>query len=92
MNDDPDKTGSTQYRTVFDSPDSKTEFSGLLYFAPRSMAMYLVNTGKGLSLEARKNTGTRSYEIDVKTEHARIRLSVRKEIYRDDSWFPAFRE
>jgi hypothetical protein len=92
ITDDPARSGLMQIHVWFVSPTPNTQFTGLLYFSPKTMTVFLANAPKELELESRKNPASRSYELDIKSLDSRIRLSVKKEIYVNDSWIRAFNE
>ena len=85
---DPAQAGITVNGVLYDNPDHNKEFDGLIYFGPRSFAVYLVDA-LAYRLEYHKNDAGKSYDIDIIGPNTRLSLSLRKEILAD-GWITSF--
>src|SRR5262249_18637981 len=65
----------------FDAPAGAIKFIGLLYFAPHSFSVRLVDVEDDLDIESSKNYDTKQYELSISNPAARFILAVTKEVY-----------
>jgi hypothetical protein len=88
----PFDSGISRMGVTFDSAVGRIDFSGILYFAPWSVSMHLVNVPKEWMLESRRNHDLKTYEFDLSNSTARVRFVITKEVYAEGLWVKAFSE
>ena len=91
-NMDPDRVGFWDFPVVFASPAPVLSFSGMIWFGPKNFTLLLGSVPHDLSIEARKDAATKTYQVDVVNKEARVRFSIRKEVLVADSWVTEFSE
>lgn len=89
---DPTGDGTFELKATFDSSQPPLGFSAMVWFGSHNFSLYLGNAPADMTIESRKNVDAKAYEIDISTQDARMRLSVRKDIDQDGSWIADFDE
>jgi hypothetical protein len=89
---DPDRVGTVEMGIRFVSSEPTLPFSGLMWFGPSNFSLYIGDAASDLSIETWRNIATKAYEVDIKNANARMRFSIRKEVYVGESWIDEFDE
>jgi hypothetical protein len=77
----PDETMVDRRHIEFDAPTGAINLIGLMYFAPRSFSVHIVDAAEDLDIESRKDHETKQYEVSFRNAVARVSLAITKEIY-----------
>jgi hypothetical protein len=77
----PDESMVDRRHIEFDAPTEAINFIGLMYFAPRSFSVHIVDAAEDLDIESRKDHETKQYEVSFRNPVARVSLAITKEIY-----------
>jgi len=78
-NHDLGKAGNTSTRTAFDTSDIRKEFTGIIYFGPKSFTVFIADAPT-YRIDFHKDKANKSYEIEIVSSESRINLSLRKEV------------
>jgi hypothetical protein len=82
--------GVSRMGVDFDSAGPKLDLSGILFFGPWSVTLYVVNVPAEAVLESRRNSELKAYEIEFRNSVARLRLVITKEVNVGGLWVKAF--
>jgi hypothetical protein len=76
---DPDQAGMTFDGVAFESSDVRKEFSGIVYFAPKSFSVYITDV-PDFKIGYRKDHAKKSHEVDIMNSTSRLNISLQKEV------------
>jgi hypothetical protein len=72
------------------NPSKSLNFTGIAFFAPMTLTVYLASVEKDLKIASESNFLTRTYKVEIKNAQAALRISIVKEFYSNGRWVNAF--
>jgi hypothetical protein len=85
---DPMRVGNTVTGTTFDTMNDRREFTGIMYFGPKSFTVFIVDAPT-YRISFYKDKVNRSYEIEIASPESHINLSLIKEVL-GNGWTTVF--
>jgi len=84
------KIGFTETGIRFEDSSKPVNFTGIAFFAPTTLTIYLANVEKDLKIASESNFLSHSYKVEIKNSQAALRISIVKEFYSNGQWVNAF--
>ncbi|WJR76459.1 hypothetical protein [Bradyrhizobium sp. NP1] len=85
-----DRIGFGETIAPFDNPSKPLNFTGIAFFAPTTLTIYLANVEKDLTIASESNLLTHTYKVDIGNAQAALRISISKELYSNGQWVTAY--
>lgn len=88
--DQDDKGGFREERIPFVDSSKPLDFTGMAFFAPMTLTVYLANAANDLEIASESNFLTHTYKVEIKNAQAALRISINKEFYSNGQWVNAY--
>jgi hypothetical protein len=85
-----EKIGFEETHVRFEKPSYPLNFTGIAFFAPTTLTVYLANAERDLTIASESNFLTHDYKIEIKNPKAVLRIAVDKEFYSNGQWKNAY--
>lgn len=90
MKDRGDKGWFNEAVVPFADPSKPVNFTGIAFFSPATLTIYLANADKDLKISSESNFLAHSYTVEIKNPRAVLRISINKELYSNGHWTNAY--
>jgi hypothetical protein len=85
-----EKIGFEETHVRFEKPSHLLNFTGIVFFAPTTLTVYLASVERDLTIASESNFLTHDYKIEIKNPNAVLRIAVDKEFYSNGQWKNAY--
>lgn len=84
------KIGFREETVPLVNPSKSLNFTGIAFFAPTTLTVYLASVEKDLKIASESNFLTHTYKVEIKNAEAALRISITKEFYSNGQWVNAY--